>query len=258
MAAGLGALHALEPGHGKTMMAVFLAGSRGTVGNAVSMGLVVTITHTSLVLLLAGLTVAAAGVLPMEEIQHGLGIAAAGMLVAMGLWLIWSRGRQVSGHAPHGHHGGPDHHHDHGHTHGHDHPHGESGMRAGEVLTMGVSAGMVPCPGAMAVYLLGLSTGQYLLGLVTVGAFSVGLAATLVVLGVAVVWARDRWLPQAAAESRFARFAPLATAIIVTLLGCVLLFRAIRIPPVDHETLPSTTLNAMHPHGILRAGRHGS
>lgn len=245
VAVGLGALHALEPGHGKTMMALYLVGSRGTVRNAVSMGLVVTITHTFIVFLLATLTVLAAGLLPMDEIQQGLGIVAAGMLVALGLWLMWKRWRELAGRVQHRGHDG--HGHDHHHDHGHSHLHGGAGMKAGEVLTMGISAGMVPCPGAMAVYLLGLSTGKYLLGLVTVTAFSLGLAATLVALGVSIVLARKYLVPHSAADSRFARYAPLATAMIVTILGGVLLYRAITSEPVEHghvlaDRAPSVTM----------------
>lgn len=249
VAAGLGALHALEPGHGKTLMAVYLAGNRGTIGNAVGMGIVTTITHTFIVFVLAILTATAASFLPMHEIQYGLGITSAGLLVALGLWLVLQRWRELDRwrsprkttnpndhHNDHHHH---DHSHDHGHDHSHDHFHAHPGMKFGEVLTMGISAGLVPCPGAMAVFLLGVTTGQYVLGLITVTVFSIGLAATLVGLGVAVVLARKYFIPHSEGDYRWAKYTPLATAAIVTVLGGVLLYRAIVSGSShDHADLP--------------------
>jgi nickel/cobalt exporter len=106
-------------------------------------------------------------------------------------------------------------------------------MRPGEVLTMGISAGLVPCPGAMAVFLIGVSSGQYLLGLATVTAFSIGLAAALVAIGIVVVLSTTA-AARATSGWRWTRLLPLATAIIVTVLGVVMLWRAV-VSPHSHE-----------------------
>ena len=130
-----GVLHALAPGHGKTVMAAYLVGQRGTRRQALQLGAVVTFTHTASVLLLGavlalGALAAPELVVPFTEVLSGV------LLVAVGLYLLvlagrrWGSGRQVEGHGPdHGHddHGHDDHgHDDHGHVH-HDHHHGHDG-----------------------------------------------------------------------------------------------------------------------------------
>ena len=111
-AVGLGALHALEPGHGKSLMAMYLAGNRGTVGNAILMGLVVTVTHTSTIFALAVLSVLAATWFDIEAAQHVLEVVAAGSLVVLGVWLIALRARELWGTPPSPDHHSHDHHHD--------------------------------------------------------------------------------------------------------------------------------------------------
>jgi nickel/cobalt exporter len=119
LAAGFGAVHALTPGHGKTLVAAYLVGERGTVWHALVLGLVTTLTHTAAVLALAAL-------LPLffpravpATVQATLGLVGGLLVAGLGLWLLL---RRLSGRADHFHLGGGHHHH-HGHDHGHHHHH---------------------------------------------------------------------------------------------------------------------------------------
>src|SRR5262249_12932670 len=114
-----GALHALSPGHGKTMVAGYLVGSRGRPRDAALLGLTVTITHTSAVFALGLVPLAASAYVLPEDLYPWLGLLSGAMVIAIGLWAVWTRLvrwralRTAGGDAP-GHH----HHHQHGHSHG--------------------------------------------------------------------------------------------------------------------------------------------
>lgn len=156
LAAFFGAAHALTPGHGKTLVAAYLVGQRGTVWHALLLGLVVTLTHTGVVLVLAGLVGAfgeKAGGAAFLLLQMVGGLLIAGL----GLWLLL---RRLAGQADHVHLGGSHHHphHDHGLGHDHGHTHlpavdaGTPGLRA--LVLLGVSGGIVPCWDAIALLLM--------------------------------------------------------------------------------------------------------
>src|SRR5262249_13100863 len=167
VAVALGAAHALSPGHGKTIMAAYLVGTRGTARHAIGLGLTVTVSHTLGVLALAAVTLLAADLLPPDSLYPVLGVASGALVIVIGGSLLWPRLRAVlrdrahaRAHAPahdHGHehtHG-----HDHGHAdgsqHGHDHEHGHShAPAAGTTLSwrslfaLGLSGGLVPSASA--------------------------------------------------------------------------------------------------------------
>ena len=113
----LGALHALTPGHGKTLVAAYLVGSRGTIGQAVLLGIVVTVTHTLSVFLLGIACLFAFQYVVPEKVIPWLGFFSGLLVTAVGLALIWARatGRELF----HGH----SHENGHGHSHGHSHSH---------------------------------------------------------------------------------------------------------------------------------------
>ena len=116
VAAGLGGLHALSPGHGKTLVAAYLVGSRGTLRHAFILGLIVTVTHTAGIFALGLITLFASRYLLPETLYPWL-TAASGLVIAqVGLFRLFGRG----GHHHHHHH---DHDHDHAHEHGHSHDH---------------------------------------------------------------------------------------------------------------------------------------
>jgi ABC-type nickel/cobalt efflux system permease component RcnA len=229
VAAGLGAFHALEPGHGKTVVAAYLVGSRGTVWHALQLGLIVTVTHTAGVYLLGAVTLFASHYIVPERLYPWLG-ATSGMIIAgLGLSLLvrrYARGNHphphvhVHGHAhPGGYH--HDHVHDqlvgHPHTHSQHAPHHQrasSAVSRRELLALGVTGGIVPCPAALVVLLSALSLHRVGFGLLLIVAFSIGLAAVLIATGILMVYARRlmerlqgdgvlvyRWLPLASAAA---------------------------------------------------------
>jgi len=178
-----GALHALSPGHGKTMVAGYLAGSRGRAKDAALLGLTVTITHTSAVFALGFVTLAASAYVLPEDLYPWLGVASGAMVIAIGLWAIWTRLRRWRELRA-------DHEHDHVHgPGGHSHSHGSSGapITTRSLIALGVSGGIVPCPSALVVLVAAVSQHRLGLGLVLILAFSIGLAATLTAVGLAVL-----------------------------------------------------------------------
>ncbi|MDE1150230.1 MAG: nickel/cobalt efflux transporter [Azospirillaceae bacterium] len=231
----LGALHGLEPGHSKTMMAAFIIAIRGTVGQAVLLGLSATLSHTLVVWLVALAGLHFGGTWNAETTEPYFQLASGAIVIAVALWMLWrTRQAQLEEHEhdhdhhhdhrhDHGHHHGHDHdHHGHGHDHHGDHDHGHHhhdhhGDRAGVVLEaagyqdahelqhaadirrrfanrsvttgqivlFGLTGGLIPCPAAITVLVLCLQLKQVTLGVALVLCFSIGLALTMVTVGVA-------------------------------------------------------------------------
>jgi nickel/cobalt exporter len=90
-AIGFGALHALSPGHGKTIVGAYLVGSRGTWRHALLLSLTVTVTHTSSVYALGFVTLYLSAFIVPEKLYPWLSIASGGLILAMGLMLLVSR-----------------------------------------------------------------------------------------------------------------------------------------------------------------------
>jgi ABC-type nickel/cobalt efflux system permease component RcnA len=247
IAAWAGAVHALTPGHGKTLIAAYLIGERGSAWHALVLGLVTTFTHTAVVIVVAlGLWLFYPGKLPESEsqsLQTGLQVAMGLLVACMGVWLLL---RRLSGKADHVHIGGHSHHHHHHghlhHHHDHDHAHADHDHDAeGNVLprkepvgwwgliVMGMSGGIVPCWDAILVLLLAVGLNELWLALPLVLAFSAGLASVLVLIGVLVVhvrgFATSRW-----GEGRFVRALPIVSAVAVTVLGFWLCYDAVHSP----------------------------
>jgi nickel/cobalt exporter len=121
----LGGLHALEPGHGKTVVAAYLVGSKGKKIDAILLGLIVTFTHTFSVILMAVAAKALSTRMALtEDSLHGyFGLVAGLMILAVGLWMLTAR---IRGKEPlhfHSHAQGHDHGHDHNHNHNHNNSH---------------------------------------------------------------------------------------------------------------------------------------
>jgi len=247
-ALAFGAVHALSPGHGKTMVAAYLVGSRGTPRHAVLLGLIVTITHTLGVFALGmALLFASRYVLP-ERLFPALSAISGLLIFAVGLWLFLSRWQGLQrGHGEHSHeHGDHAHSHDNEeHTHSHDeheqgmHTHSHGGrahshavpdgpLRLQTLVALGVSGGIVPCPEALVVLLAAVKLHRIGYGMVLITAFSIGLAAALIAIGMLVVSARQRLsrLDRLNENSPLVRFLPLGSAAIITLIGAVLTLRA--------------------------------
>ena len=226
-AAVLGAFHALEPGHGKTVVAAYLVGSRGTAWHALVLGLVVTISHTAGVYLLGGITFYASNHVVPEKLYPWLSLGSGLTIAVLGLVLFLRRFSGAAGH----HHGPGGHHHhhhgshgDHDHTHGehdhaHDHAHEDGPVSLRALVALGVSGGIIPCPAALVVLLTALSMHRVGFGLVLIVAFSVGLAAVLVAIGVLMVYA-GRLMSRFREDGPWIRrWLPLTSSAVMTLLG---------------------------------------
>jgi nickel/cobalt exporter len=226
---GWGALHALSPGHGKTMVAGYLVGARGTPRHAAILGLTVTATHTIAVFALGLVTLAASQYVLPEQLYPWLGVLSGLLVVCIGFSVMRSRFRRwraVSSSAEHGHH------HEHGHGHSHDHHHSPEGpitMRS--LIGLGVSGGIVPCPSALVVLIAAISQHRVGLGMVLILAFSLGLAATLTAVGLAVVWGgrgiRRLRLERRVFGGRVAGALPAASATLIVLAGTLITLKAI-------------------------------
>jgi ABC-type nickel/cobalt efflux system permease component RcnA len=233
VAAGLGALHALSPGHGKTVMAAYLVGSNGNLRQAVGLGLTVTVSHTLGVLALGALSVSAAVVIPVERLYPILSVVSGALVIVIGGYLLVSRLRADSPRAL------ADHGHAHGHGHGHEperppgwHEHDgighthlppQQGMGRRGLFALGLSGGMIPSVSALLVLIGSITIGRPEFGIVLTVAFGVGMAVVLVGIGLGLVYARG--LVERFPQSRPLRLSsrlPVVTAAIVLAAGVLI------------------------------------
>ena len=214
LAALLGGLHALTPGHGKALVAAYLIGNRGTVGHAAALGGIVTLTHTASVIAVGLLALLAGQYILPDVLVPALEVGAGLLVVALGFRLVRARWRTRGSHLHHHHDHSHHHHHDHGHHH-----HVSDSVRPGDLLAMGVSGGLVPCPEALGVMLIAIGLGQVGLGLALIVAFSFGLAAVLIAIGILLVRCKSRLDRLGKPGSSWQRLLPLVSAAVVTLLG---------------------------------------
>ncbi len=113
----LGALHGLEPGHSKTMMAAFIIAIRGTIWQAVLLGLSAALSHSLLIWVLAALALHYGGQWNAETVEPYLQLGSAVLILALAVWMYFRTRREVAEAEAHGHG------HSHGHAHDHDHAH---------------------------------------------------------------------------------------------------------------------------------------
>lgn len=203
----LGALHALGPGHGKSVAAAYLVGSRATMAHAFALGAVLTAAHIGSVLCFGVIALWAAERFVSEQMVIVLEVSAGLGIMILGLVLLISRLRKRRRSD-----------HDHNHVHIHDH---EEKVSLGAILTLGITSGIVPCPAAIVVLLYAIAVGRIALGLVLIIVFSFGLACVLMGIGVLAVRARS-WLVRFDEHGAIARHAPVISAVLVTLLGVAL------------------------------------
>jgi nickel/cobalt exporter len=260
-AIGLGAAHALTPGHGKTLMAAYLVGSRGTALHAVGLGLSVTLSHTVGILALAAIIIGAQGVLAPDVVVRTAPVVAAISIVLIGGWMLVGEIRRRRGVAAataqdHGH--GHDHalRHDHAHPadqHAHPpepehepgyHEHGGVGHThlppAGSTITwrslfvLGLAGGLIPSTSALLILLGSIAAGRPTFGLVLVVAFGLGMALVMGGVGVALVFARGRLerFEGASVLGRTSTLVPLAASVVVLSLGLYLTAQAVGGAPV--------------------------
>ena len=259
-----GALHALEPGHGKTMVAAYLVGARGTMKHAVFLGGMVTFTHTISVFCWVLVTLFLSQYIMPDKLSKVLGIISGLTIVYLGGMLLYRR-TIGAGHGHHHHHHhhdefadddhglafavphSHDHHHDHSHHH-HGHSHGglththdghtHSHLPEGDVtfkslMVLGASGGLVPCPSALVLLLSAISIGRTGFGMLLLLAFSLGFALVLMAMGLLVVYAKNLF-PERKSDkpNLFFQYMPIVSAAIIFVIGIVLTGNSLGVIPV--------------------------
>jgi ABC-type nickel/cobalt efflux system permease component RcnA len=214
ISAGLGALHALEPGHGKTIVAAYLVGSRGTAKHALLLGMIVTSAHTAGVYLLGAVTIYAQKYILPERIYPYLGVLSGALIAGMGCYLLLQRylGADFS--------------------HKHDYSdvanrelsidiarRGSGKVSARQLVVLGVTGGIVPCPAALVVLLSATALHRTVFGLYLILAFSLGLAAVLIAMGMITVYARRLMSRMHLEGPLVQKWLPMGSAVMITFLG---------------------------------------
>ncbi|HGL4480920.1 nickel/cobalt efflux protein RcnA [Klebsiella oxytoca] len=255
----LGALHGLEPGHSKTMMAAFIVAVRGTLKQAVLLGLAATVSHTAVVWLvaMAGLWFGrgwdAQTSEPWFQLISGI------LIVLIACWMLrrtWleSRTHQRDRDHNHNHNHNHDHDHDHDHHHAHHHPHQHhphahplvataewqdahqrahaeeinrrfNGQRVttGQIVLFGLTGGLIPCPASITVLLICLQLKKVSLGATLVLSFSVGLALTLVASGAIAALSLKHVANRWPGLNDLSRKAPWISGALIIVVGCYML-----------------------------------
>lgn len=248
----LGALHGLEPGHSKTMMAAFIIAVKGTVRQAVLLGLAATLSHTLVVWLVAMGGMWAFGSLRAEDSEPYFQLASGAVIMGMAVWMLWRARADLR--AAHDHHHDHDHHHGHHHhDHGHHHEAGEESLHdlelatgayvdaheaahaedirrrfagrqvsTGQIAIFGLTGGLVPCPGAITVLMLCLQLHKVALGAVLVAGFSVGLALTMVASGVLAALSLRHLEKRWDGFGEAVRKAPLLSGAVILIVGAII------------------------------------
>ena len=238
----LGALHGLEPGHSKTMIAAYIVANKGTVWQAVLLGISAALSHSIIVWVLAFAALTWGNELIGEQLEPGLMMVSGVLVLGIAVWMLradLAKSTHDDHHYGHGHFNSHHRDRDHGHHH-HDHDDLDAHARAhaaeiearladGKVgawqtTLFGLSGGLIPCPAAIAVFILCLHLGQFALGITLVSAFSIGLALTLI--GVGVVTAIGM-RALAARSSRFGTLlsaAPWVSALLIASVGLLIIW----------------------------------
>ena len=262
-AAMLGAGHALTPGHGKTLMAAYLVGTRGTPRHAVGLGMAVSVSHTLGILGLAAVVLAAESTLPPDLVVRVAPLVAAVSIVLIGGWMLmvevrrgFAARRALPEHG-HGHDHEHGHDHDHNHEHAHDDPHPQDHDHAGEdglehshggvrhshvppagstiswrsLFVLGLAGGLVPSASALLILLATIAAGRPAWGVILVAAFGLGMAAVMTGVGLAFVHARGllERAPSQIHLARAVRLVPAGAAVLVLAVGVVLTTQALAV-----------------------------
>lgn len=256
----LGALHGLEPGHSKTMMAAFIIAVRGTVGQAILLGLAATISHTLIVWLVALLGLHFGSAYATEAVEPWLQLISGVIIIAIALWMMRQTFAEQHHHHDHEHHEHEyDHDHDHDHAHVHHHDHSktqQAGLQlgsldyedaharahrleiekrfagrkvtTGQIVMFGLTGGLIPCPASVTVLLVCLQLKQITTGALLVLCFSIGLAVTMVAVGAVAALGMDRAQRSWDGFGKLAARAPYISSALVILIGLYSLYLGFR------------------------------
>jgi nickel/cobalt exporter len=255
----LGAVHAATPGHGKTIAASYIVGVRGRPVDAIVLGIFVTLSHTSGIVLVAVLATLGSNWLIPQRVEAYLAVGTGILVIGIGCWMLRTQMRLLTAARAqedtwkdrvdvtdvpepyaHNHRHQEDHAHPHRHDHGpHYHSHGwglthshdfaaitQVRPKLSILLGLGIAGGLLPDPGALAILLAAIAGGKLILGLLTVVVFSLGFASVLVVVG--VVAARLGQLILVWLSSRWIAWVQIGAALLILGVGLVLTANAWR------------------------------
>lgn len=236
LAFGLGAAHAMSPGHGKTVVGAYLVGSKGTPMHALFLGLTVTITHTLGVFALGVITLLASNYILPETLMPFLSFFSGLIVLYIGLTMFKTRLLTMLG-ANDTHHGHHHHSHDHApHSHGdHEHTHDGSththlppeSITWRTLLALGISGGLLPCPSALVLMLSAINLNRIGYGLILTTAFSFGLAATLTSVGLLFLFGGKLFDGGGLKTNRFFQAMPVLSAFVIACVGAVICYNSI-------------------------------
>jgi nickel/cobalt transporter (NicO) family protein len=207
-----GMAHALSPGHGKTIVAAYLVGQRGTPWHAAALGAIVTATHTIGVFGLGLVTLALSAFIVPEQLYPWLNLVSGVLVVAIGATVFRSRFRHR------------------GHTHDH-HSHASgpgpgTGPSRRSLVAVGITGGLLPCPSALVVLLAAISLHRVAFGMLLIVAFSAGLALSITGIGLVAVYAKQIF-KRASFEGPLVRLLPAASALVILAAGLAMTARAL-------------------------------
>jgi len=206
IAFGFGAVHALSPGHGKTLVSAYFIGSQGTPQQAVLLGLTITFTHTLSIFLLGVIALFASQYVVPEQSYPVLSFVSGLTIGIVGLNLLRKRL--------------------HSHSHAHSHSHTHAATSLSSLVKLGIAGGLMPCPSALVMLLSAVALHQISYGLFLVGGFSLGLASVLVILGVVAIYARQ-WLERLPQTDQMLQKLSIVSAIAIMVIGVGITFVSI-------------------------------
>ncbi|AEF96360.1 HoxN/HupN/NixA family nickel/cobalt transporter [Methanotorris igneus] len=185
----LGMLHALEPGHGKSVLAAYVLGTKANIKDAITLGVTITLSHIFVVFMLGILSIYLIKSVSASIAHDLMGVIGGAILIGVGLWIL----------------------------NGYFHPHEHKIDTKKGIIAIGLSAGLTPCPAALAVLLFSIVEGDVLNGLIYVVVFSIGLALSLTTLS--VLFIKSKEFIQKYAGSEKINKLPLISGTIIILIG---------------------------------------
>lgn len=245
-AIGLGALHALEPGHGKGVISAYLIAIRGKVKDAMFIGIISAITHTISIVILSLAASAMIQWLAPDQLIHWIELIAGILITLIGAKILYGhyyprilslgslaylQKDRLSEQCDHHHHHRHEHNHQHNHKHHHNqqnshHEHDdEAPTSVLRLIVVGFFTGIIPCPSAVAIFLAAIAAGQIPLGIGLVSAFSLGSAITMCAVGILVV--RIGRTIKHARSLNFARSLNMVSSLIIIGIGLLVTINAV-------------------------------
>lgn len=193
----LGALHALEPGHGKSIMAVFVMGTDADVKDALLLGLTIVFSHVIVVMALGVASIYLIEALNVDLTHDIMSLLGGMILIGVGVWIL----RKFY------------------------HPHEHIIDTRKGVIAIGLSTGLIPCPAALAILLFSISNNQVYNGLLYVLVFSIGLAVAITSLS--IVFVKGKGFLEGYVSSKSISRLPLVSGSVIILIGLVTLLHPI-------------------------------